>query len=86
MKAIVIVVAVAMSVDVMVMAVTVLVTMAMAMAMPMPMSPAIAALLIDSEAVLSARTAIADTMNFLVLVMVISRFMQREDRPAVIES
>lgn len=39
----------------------------------------------DSEAVLSARTAIADTMNFLVLVMVISRFMQREDRPAVIE-
>jgi hypothetical protein len=40
----------------------------------------------DSEAVLSARTAIADTMNFLVLVMVFSRFAQRDDRPAVIET
>jgi len=40
----------------------------------------------DSEAVLSARTANADTMSFLVLVMVFSRFAQREDRPAAIES
>jgi hypothetical protein len=40
----------------------------------------------DSEAVLSARTAIADTMSFLILVMVISRLVQREDRSAVIES
>jgi len=38
----------------------------------------------DSEAVLSARTANADTMSFL--VMVFSRFAQREDRPAAIES
>jgi hypothetical protein len=42
--------------------------------------------LIDNEAVLNARAAIADTMSFLVLVMVFSRFAQREDRPAVIET
>jgi hypothetical protein len=40
----------------------------------------------DGEAVLSARTANADMMSFLVLVMVFSRFAQCEDRPAVIES
>jgi hypothetical protein len=40
----------------------------------------------DSEAVLIARTAIADRISFLVRVMVLSRFAQREDRPAGIET
>ncbi len=45
-----------------------------------------AAPLIDNEAVLNASTAIADTMSFPALVMAFSRFAQREDRPAAIES